>query len=84
MSISEKDLLDLKDQISEAKVKVSELTGQKQILMRQLKETWNCETIEQAEEKLEELSKRKSHLEKKIMKASEELEERLKDDEEDE
>jgi len=84
MSISEKDLLDLKDQISEAKVKVSELTGQNQILMRQLKETWNCETIEQAEEKLEELSKRKSHLEKKIMKASEELEERLKDDEEDE
>jgi len=77
MSMSEKDLLDLKEQINEAKTKVSELTGQKQILMRQLKETWGCDTIEQAENKLEELNKRTNSLEKKITIASRELEEQL-------
>ncbi len=46
------ELLDLKDEIEQAKQDLSELKGQQKALMAQLKSEWGCTTIEQAEKKL--------------------------------
>jgi predicted nuclease with TOPRIM domain len=83
MALTEKQLLDLKEQVDEAKTKVSELTGQQIALMKQLKEDWGCKTIQEAETKLEEMGKTISILEKKIERASAELELQLNPVEED-
>jgi predicted nuclease with TOPRIM domain len=74
--MTEQQLLDLKDQVEEAKTKVSELTGQKQALMNQLKTDWNCKTIEEANTKLKEMENSISVLEKKIERGVNELEEK--------
>ena len=76
MALNEEQLLDLKADVDEAKTKVSELTGQQTIQMKQLKEDWGCKTIEEAEEKLEEMEDSISKLEKKIEKGVKELEEK--------
>lgn len=47
--MTEKDLLRLKKDIDEAKNTLAELTGQKVTLTKQLKENWDCSTIEEAE-----------------------------------
>lgn len=47
--MTEKDLLRLKRDIDEAKNTLAELTGQKVTLTKQLKENWDCSTIEEAE-----------------------------------
>jgi peptidoglycan hydrolase CwlO-like protein len=72
--LSEKQLFDLKDEVDEAKTKVSELTGQQTALMKQLKEDWSCKTIEEAEDKLAKMDKDILILDKKIVKGTEELE----------
>jgi predicted nuclease with TOPRIM domain len=74
--MTEQQLLDLKDQVEEAKTKVSELTGQKQALMNQLKTDWNCKTIEEANTNLKEMENSISVLEKKIERGVNELEEK--------
>ena len=74
--MTEQQLLDLKDQVEEAKTKVSELTGQKQALMNQLKTDWNCKTIEEANTKLKGIENSISVLEKKIERGVKELEEK--------
>lgn len=70
---TEKELLDLKNQIDSAKIKVSELTGQQNALMEQLKE-WGCKTIEEAESKLKEMETSISDFDVKIAKGIEDLE----------
>ena len=80
--MTEQQLLDLKDQVEEAKTKVSELTGQKQALMNQLKTDWNCKTIEEANTKLKEMENSISVLEKKIEKGTKELSEKYNFEEE--
>ena len=72
--MTKQELLDLKDDVAEAKVKVSELTGQKTALMSQLKTDWDCKTIKEAEDKLQEMEDSISKLEKKIKTGVEELE----------
>jgi capsule polysaccharide export protein KpsE/RkpR len=52
MAISEQQLIDLKDQIEEAKPKVSELQGQRTALMKQLKEEWQCGSTEESNKKI--------------------------------
>lgn len=49
--MTDKELLDLKRQVGEAKNKVAELKGQRTELMRQLKDDWGCSSIEQAQTK---------------------------------
>jgi len=73
MSIDERKLLDLKEQVEEAKIKVSELTGQQTALMKQLKEEFGCTTIEQAQKKLETMEKEITVLDKKIEEGVQEL-----------
>jgi len=43
--MDEQDLFRLKEDVEEAKQKVSELKGERQALMKQLKEEWSCDTI---------------------------------------
>jgi peptidoglycan hydrolase CwlO-like protein len=76
MALTEQQLLDLKEEVDDAKTKVSELTGQQTALMKQLKEDWDCKTIQEAEEKLETMEKNITILENKIKKGTKELEEK--------
>ena len=74
--MNEKELLELKDKVDEAKQVVSELTGQRNALLKQLKDDWGCKTIEEAETKLAKMDKDIDVLEKKIEKGISELEEK--------
>jgi peptidoglycan hydrolase CwlO-like protein len=71
--MNEKELLELKDKVDEAKQVVSELTGQRNALLKQLKDDWGCKTIEEAETKLAKMDKDIDALEKKIEKGVTEL-----------
>jgi septal ring factor EnvC (AmiA/AmiB activator) len=75
--MTEKDLLELKEEIEEAKQKVSELKGEKQALLKQLKENWKCSSIEDAEKKLVKLGEQEEQLSNQIETGIEELEEML-------
>jgi hypothetical protein len=46
--MTEKDLLRLKQTVETAKNNVSMLRGQKQMLMKQLKDDWQCGNVETA------------------------------------
>jgi predicted nuclease with TOPRIM domain len=74
--MKESELLKLKEQVDEAKQNVSELTGQKNALLKQLKDDWGCKTIEEAEEKLKQMDKNTSTLERKIEVGIKDLEEK--------
>lgn len=76
MALTEKQLLDLKEDVSDAKVKVSELTGQQTALMNQLKTDWDCSTIKQAEDKLVDMENKIQIINKKIEKGVIELEDK--------
>lgn len=72
---TEAELLKLKADIDSARIKVSELTGQQNALMGQLKE-WGCKTIEEAESKLKEMETSISDFDVKIAKGIKDLEEK--------
>jgi len=72
--MTEKELLELKEDIQEAKQKVSELKGERQALMKRLKEDWNCGSLEEAEKKLKEMSEQVDKLSDEITEGMEELE----------
>jgi len=72
--MTEKELLELKEDIEEAKQKVSELKGERQALMKRLKEDWNCGSLEEAEKKLKEMSEQVEKLSDEITEGMEELE----------
>ena len=80
--MKEQELLELKEEIEDAKQKVSELTGQKNALLKQLKDDWGCNTIEEAEEKLKIMDKNITIISNKIEKATKELEAKFKEKEE--
>jgi glutamine synthetase type III len=77
--MDKEDLLDLKNKIEKSKTTVAELTGQQKSQMNQLKETFGCTTIEDAEEKLETIKKSISKLDTQIEEGLEKLEEQLTD-----
>ena len=72
---TESELLKIKADIDSARIKVSELTGQQNALMAQLKE-WDCKTIEEAEKKLKEMETEVSNFESKIAEGVKNLEEK--------
>jgi hypothetical protein len=74
--MTEKELLELKEDVSEAKIKVSELTGQEKALTNQLKTDWGCKTIAEAEKKLKEMDDEIASIDKKIEVGVKELEEK--------
>ena len=77
--LTEKQLLDLKQEISESKTKLTKLEGQQQYQMQQLKKQYKCDTVEEAEEKAGTMQKEIDKLKAKIKTATEELEEEYKE-----
>jgi peptidoglycan hydrolase CwlO-like protein len=73
---TERELLNLKEEIAAAKNKVAELKGQQNALLRQLKEEWGCTTIEQAKRKLTQMEKDITKLDEEIKKGMDELNEK--------
>jgi cell division septum initiation protein DivIVA len=74
--MTEQDLLDLKRQIEDAKTSVSELKGQQTALLRQLKDTYKCNSVEEAQRMVEKLKADANKLQKQIDEATKELEEK--------
>ena len=74
--LNEDKLLNLKAEIDSAKSTVSELKGQKTALMKQLKDDWDCTTIDQAEKTLENMKIEIEKIENQIEKGTKELEEK--------
>lgn len=75
--MTEQELLKLKKKVEDAQTQVSELKGQLQAQIKQLKDDWGCKTIEEAEKKLKTMDKDLSTLEEQITIGIEELEEKL-------
>ena len=75
--MNERELLQLKKEIDEAKQKTSELKGERQALMKQLKEEWDCETIEQAQSKITEMGEQSEKLSDEINNGLTELDKKL-------
>lgn len=76
MSISNKQLLALKSKVEEAKNEILRLNGQQQMLKKQLKTTWACNTIEEANIKLKKMRKDIIAMETQIEEGKNELEEK--------
>lgn len=74
--MDEQKLLKLKKEIEEAKTEVSELKGSRKHLMSQLTEQWECNGIDQANKKLEELKKQETELQQEIQANITKLEEK--------
>jgi len=74
--MTEKNLLELKDQIEDAKASVAELKGQQTILMQQLKTNYNCKSIEEAETLLAKWKKEVDKMQIQIDEGLKELEEK--------
>ena len=75
MALDERQLLDLKQEIEEAKSRISELKGQRNAVLQQLKDDFKCNNIEQANEKLKALEHKSENITKEINKLTQELEE---------
>jgi seryl-tRNA synthetase len=69
-------LLELKEKIDTAKTKVSELTGQKNALMKQLRDEWDCKSTEEGDKKISQMLKEIQNLSEKIDAGVKELEEK--------
>lgn len=74
--MTESDLLKLKQQVDAAKQEVSELKGHQSALMKQLKDDWKCESVEDAEKKLKSIKQEIECLDESITKGIEEIEEK--------
>ena len=64
--MNEKDLLKMKEDIDRAKSKVSELTGKQKHLLSELKDKWECSSIEEAERYLKKLDREIKRIDIKI------------------
>lgn len=72
--MDEAGLLRLKREIEDCKQKASELKGQKDLLLKELQEVYDCATIEEGEEKIQELKEEVEKLEKSIQRELDKLE----------
>lgn len=77
--MTERELLELKEQIDEAKEKMSRLQGQHDGLLQQLKDDWGCTTLEQAQKKLKAMEKDVENLSNEILTGLRKLEEKYND-----
>ena len=66
-------LLALQSEIQKATSNAAELGGQLKAVKKQMKEDWGCNTLEEAEEKLEEIYTNISTISKKIQKGLDKL-----------
>ena len=72
--MTEKDLLDLKKEIEEAKKRQANLQGRREALLEQLQKEYGVETIDQAQKKLKQLDAQLKKKKEAIADATEELE----------
>jgi len=72
--MKERQLLELKEKIDTAKTKLSELKGRKEHILQTLQEDHSCESVDDAENKVEKLSIQVESIQDKIDNKSEELE----------
>ena len=70
----EQRLMELKTEIDKCQQEVSKLEGQKDLLNKQLKEDWKCDTIEEAQEMITKLNKQVDTLSNEIDTGIEEIE----------
>jgi len=82
MSLTKSDLMDLKEEIDEAKEKKTKLEARRDLLQEQLKEKWKVNNLKEADLKQKQLSKEISQWDEKIKTASAELEKKLTHDDE--
>lgn len=73
IKLDEGRLFELKSEIEEMKMKSSELSGQKNAIIKQLTSDWGCSTIKQAEKKLEDIMRERKEIEGQIKIKTEEL-----------
>lgn len=78
--MTEKQLLDLKEDIETAKDEVNRLEGRKEHLLQELQEDWDCQTVQEAEELLEQIKGEISETEQKIKKGTAKLKEKYEFD----
>ena len=71
--MNELQLMQLKKDVDAAKTKTTELTGQKNALMKQLKDDWKCSDLDSAQKKLTKMDEELETLEGQIEKGIEEL-----------
>ena len=74
MALDEKELLRMKKEVDDSRQKLSELKGQKDFLLKDLKEKWGCSSIAEAKKKVEALQKEVDDLDARIRKGTDELE----------
>jgi septal ring factor EnvC (AmiA/AmiB activator) len=74
--MTDKQLLDLKEQITKTKGRVAELKGQRNALLKQLKEEWGCTSIEVAKKKIIQMEKDITKLDADIRNGEKELDEK--------
>jgi seryl-tRNA synthetase len=74
--LTENKILELKEEIDEAKNKVAELKGQQNAILRQIKEEFACKSIKDAKLKAEDIQNQLTKIDKQIEEASNELEEK--------
>lgn len=78
--MTEKELLALKQEITGATSEIAKLEGQKELLMKQLKDTYGVDSIKKADAKVAKLEKEIADLDKQIDAETEELENQLTDE----
>jgi F0F1-type ATP synthase membrane subunit b/b' len=74
--MKEQDLLDLKQQIEDAKQSVAELKGEQTALLKQLKDNYKCTTIAEAEKKAQQMQAEIEKIQEQIDDGCRELEEK--------
>ena len=72
--MTEKQLMELRDKISDAKNQVNKLQGRLDAARETLEKQWECKTVEDAYTKLEELKQRRETMQEKINSAMAQLE----------
>ena len=72
------ELIELQEQIEQRKTQKAQLEGERNAIMKQLKEDWDCKTVKQAEQKIAEKQEVLEKLEEEIATGLEELETNLK------
>ena len=74
--MTERQLLELKEEIEEAKASVSEYKGQQTALLKQLKDTFKCGSIVEAQAKSQQMKQDIDKLQLQIDEGSKDLEEK--------
>jgi len=75
--MNEKHLLELKEDIEQAKTKLAELKGREEYLMQQLELEWECDTIEKAQEVLTSIEREIEELDEQIEEGVKKIEEKM-------